>query len=375
MFIFTFCDGGDPQIIKDFSKEGSIIQPMIKWHDENEWFIKVNNSQLYEQDTKSSPFTKLFWDLTQDGLKKLCKRLVKSEPRSLDQVSKRLKDLQNFQQNQKDLTAKFASILRYLVTFFRIRKELNNSSPDRWRQISNIRIQRSTFEQNISFVMKSYPQSKDQINIQKRSSSNEVELMIIQHLLEGQDYENHSAKLNTDVDENRTEYENLGYDNLAKKYLDAASQFDKDLQIHRGVISEENEYFKQALITIEQKSLNDGQIEQTKLRRNRFEKIVTVVFLIHQMIESYKNTKPDMYEDKIAVLVNLDNRYKKVFAENTNPADRLAFLIQQCKQGIIDEELPKESRTQWLWRYRMRVFAGFGFLFAVGVIIYLLKRK
>ena len=82
VFMLTFCDGGEPNIIKPLQEDVSPFCKIIKLYKNTTWYYKFNNSAIFE-DNRKDEFTKMFWKLGMKNFSDFKKKLITLPPKSL----------------------------------------------------------------------------------------------------------------------------------------------------------------------------------------------------------------------------------------------------------------------------------------------------
>jgi GTP-binding protein EngB required for normal cell division len=81
LFVLTFCDGGDPIVIKSL-EVSPIIAPVVK-QIKDEWSLKFNNSAIFAKYKEGDTFQKFYWDLCSTSMQVFMKRLGNISEKSL----------------------------------------------------------------------------------------------------------------------------------------------------------------------------------------------------------------------------------------------------------------------------------------------------
>lgn len=68
LIMLTFCDGGEPQIVSSLQDQKSILANVIK-DIRDPWFLKFNNSAVFEKNDPNNLFNRMFWDLSINSMK------------------------------------------------------------------------------------------------------------------------------------------------------------------------------------------------------------------------------------------------------------------------------------------------------------------
>ena len=93
LFMLTFCDGGEPNIIGPLQEKECPFNKIISLFKDNSWYYKFNNSAIFES-CRDDEFTKMFWKL---GMKNfnLFKEKLKLLPRKSLVMSRQVLEERN----------------------------------------------------------------------------------------------------------------------------------------------------------------------------------------------------------------------------------------------------------------------------------------
>ena len=98
MFVLTFCDGGDPVVVKSL-ETSSIIGPIIK-SIKGDWYLRFNNSAVFAPYKKDKPdkMHQFFWELGRDNMEEFMTKISNTPEKSLTlskEVIKKRRTLDN----------------------------------------------------------------------------------------------------------------------------------------------------------------------------------------------------------------------------------------------------------------------------------------
>ena len=146
MCLFTFSDQGTPQVIKELQSSGSPLAPMIRLNKDTQWYVKINNSSLYEPPSDDT-FVKLWWDFTTHGLSVLASRLMKSEAKSLTQLKSGLLLRAELKKKVSATSAYLMHLCKCKYTIKQISNGLKVHAQDKLREVNfKVSVEEGLFE-------------------------------------------------------------------------------------------------------------------------------------------------------------------------------------------------------------------------------------
>lgn len=361
-YVFTFADGADPQVIKELTKPGSIIEPMIKSNQGRSWFVKVNNSSLLACDSyqKDSPdkmlVIKTLWELTYGSLETLCQSLNSVPRYCLKQFRERLQQIEACRSKRIRLES---IAQKELVKFYNLHKIYRALGLH--RGAFELKTTHEVLVQIQSHILEFDEQYRSQqISIEDDHQNLAEENGIQEKLVEG---ENRHQAIPREpafiMDEQNFEWQAIQFMHLETRYVkkEDCKFYDKKYLIRKGLIAEHNELSNRCLQLLEEVCSNDEAIFRLLPRKNTAPPKMLPA-LLEDHILYFTENRGRLTEVAIQALGSLKTKLQKLNLQDGADKTRIVRLQEACKQGLFDEPEPELTFGQQIYKWRRPLIAA-----------------
>lgn len=362
-YVFTFADGADPQVIKELTKPGSIIEPMIKSYQGRSWFIKVNNSSLLACDSPDNVFVRMYWQLTNSSLETLCQSLNSTKRYSLKTFQQNWRQMEKLRSQRE---TKESVVNKELLKLYNLHKIYRALGLHRGAfELKKPHEDLVQVQNNVLDFDEPYRNRREDEH-QNFAEENGIQ----QKLIGGNNrYQAVPREPAFSIDEDSFEWKAIRISHLETRYAkpDAWKVY-REYQIQKGLVAEHNEISNRCLMLLEEICTIDEDIFKLQPRKNNPQPKMLLA-LLEDHIAHFAKNRGRLTEVATQALQSLKVRLQKLRINKEMGTNRLAQLKQACERRLLDEPEPKPNFPQQFYEFRYPILIAVSALVVTGIFL------